>query len=83
MLVPYWKEMSAFCKNHGVRVAFEMHPGFCVYNPETLLKLRGLPATTRRQLDPSHLIWQGMDFTAVIRRLGKMTLVSFHAKDAR
>ncbi len=25
---------------HGVKIAFEMHPGFCVYNPETLLKLR-------------------------------------------
>ena len=30
-----------FAKAHGIKkIAFEMHPGFCVYNPETLLKLR-------------------------------------------
>ena len=41
VLIPYWKETAAFAKSHGVtKIAFEMHPGFCVYNPETLLKLR-------------------------------------------
>ena len=41
VLIPYWKEATAFAKSHGVtRIALEMHPGFCVYNPETLLKLR-------------------------------------------
>ncbi|MGI6742063.1 MAG: sugar phosphate isomerase/epimerase family protein [Eubacteriales bacterium] len=85
VLVPYWKEMSAFCKNHGVRVAFEMHPGFCVYNPETLLKLRELAGNNLgANLDPSHLIWQGMDLTAVIRCLGKNdALYHFHAKDTK
>ena len=40
-LIPYWTEMAAFARDHGVtRIAFEMHPGFCVYNPETLLNLR-------------------------------------------
>ena len=41
VLIPYWKEASAFALSHGVkRIAFEMHPGFCVYNPTTLLRLR-------------------------------------------
>ena len=31
---------AQFAKDHGVRVAFEAHPGFVVYNTETLLKLR-------------------------------------------
>ena len=34
VLIPYWQEASEFAKSHGVtRIAFEMHPGFCVYNP--------------------------------------------------
>ncbi|MBQ9783424.1 MAG: sugar phosphate isomerase/epimerase, partial [Clostridia bacterium] len=35
-VIPYWKKTAAFAKEHGVtKIAFEMHPGFCVYNPET------------------------------------------------
>ena len=31
----------SFYKDHGVNmICLEMHPGFAVYNPETLLKLR-------------------------------------------
>lgn len=41
VLMPYWKKAADMAKNHGVtKIALEMHPGFCVYNPETLLKLR-------------------------------------------
>lgn len=41
VLFPYWEKAVAFSKNHGVnKICLEMHPGFCVYNPETLLKLR-------------------------------------------
>ena len=41
VLIPYWKEAAAFAESHGVtKIALEMHPGFCVYNTETLLKLR-------------------------------------------
>ena len=37
-LIPYWKKTAAFAEAHGVtHIAFEMHPGFCVYNPETML----------------------------------------------
>ena len=35
-------------------------------------------------LDPSHLIWQGMDLIAVIRELGKANAIfHFHAKDTK
>ena len=41
IIIEYWKDMAEFAKAHGIKkIAFEMHPGFCVYNPETLLKLR-------------------------------------------
>ena len=61
-LIPYWKEAGAFAEAHGVsRIAFEMHPGFCVYNPETLLKLRAaVGPVIGANFDPSHLVWQGM-----------------------
>ena len=85
VLVPYWKEMSKFGKDHGVRFAFEMHPGFCVYNTESLLKLRELAGDNLgANIDPSHLVWQGMDIISVIRTLGKAgAIYHFHAKDTR
>ena len=58
-----------------------MHPGFCVYNPETLLKLRAaVGPVIGANLDPSHLIWQGMDIIDVIYYLGD-AIYYFHAKD--
>ena len=82
-VIPYWKDMGAFCKAHGVRIAFEMHPGFCVYNPETLLKLRAAVGDViGANFDPSHLIWQGMDPVAAIREL-KGAIYHVHAKDTK
>ena len=75
--------MGAFCKEHGVRIAFEMHPGFCVYNPETLLKLRAAVGDViGANFDPSHLVWQGMDPVAAIREL-KGAIYHVHAKDTK
>ncbi len=60
-----------------------MHPGFCVYNPETLLKLRAAVGDTiGANFDPSHLIWQGIDPVAAIRELGD-AIYHFHAKDTK
>ena len=82
-VIPYWTEMGAFCKAHGVKIAFEMHPGFCVYNPETLLKLRNAVGDViGANFDPSHLIWQGMDPVAAIREL-KGAIYHVHAKDTK
>ena len=83
VLVPYWKEEEAYAKEHGVKIALEMHPGMCVYNPETAQKLR---AATGESLgvnfDPSHLFWQGIDPIQAVRSLGE-TIFHVHAKDTR
>ncbi|MBQ9760667.1 MAG: sugar phosphate isomerase/epimerase [Clostridia bacterium] len=83
-LIPYWKEAGAFALAHGVsHIAFEMHPGFCVYNPETLLKLRAaVGPVIGANFDPSHLIWQGMDPVAAIREL-EGAIYHVHAKDTK
>lgn len=82
VLIPYWKKAVKFAAANGVeKIALEMHPGFCVYNPETLLKLRAaVGPMIGANLDPSHLIWQGMDIVEVIRYLGD-AIYYFHAKD--
>ena len=84
VLIPYWKEAAAFAKAHNVpHIAFEMHPGFCVYNVETLLKLRAAVGDViGANLDPSHLIWQGADIPAVVRALGP-AIYHVHAKDTK
>ena len=85
-VIPYWKDMAEFAKAHGIeKIAFEMHPGFCVYNPATLKKLRAeVGDIIGANFDPSHLIWQGMDPVAVIRALGKENAIfHFHAKDTK
>ncbi|MBR2346174.1 MAG: sugar phosphate isomerase/epimerase [Clostridia bacterium] len=83
-VIPYWKETGAFAKAHGVdHIAFEMHPGFCVYNPETLLRLReAVGDVIGANFDPSHLIWQGIDPVAAIREL-KGAIYHVHAKDTK
>ena len=83
-LIPYWKEAGAFALAHGVsHIAFEMHPGFCVYNPETLLRLReAVGPVIGANFDPSHLIWQGMDPVAAIRELAG-AIYHVHAKDTK
>lgn len=85
VLVPYWKKMTAFAAEHGIKkIAFEMHPGFCVYSPETLMKLRNLVGSDLigANFDPSHLFWQGIDPVYAIRYLGK-AIYFFHAKDTK
>ncbi len=84
VLIPYWKETAAFAKAHGIeKIAFEMHPGFCVYNPETLLRIRkAVGPILGANLDPSHLFWQGIDPVAAIRELGE-AIYFFHAKDTK
>ena len=84
VLIPYWKETAAFAKAHGVtKIAFEMHPGFAVYNPETLMKMRAAVGDViGANFDPSHLIWQGIEPVAAIRYL-QGAIYHFHAKDTK
>lgn len=84
VLIPYWKETAALAQRMGIKkIAFEMHPGFCVYNPATLLKLReAVGPIIGANLDPSHLFWQGIDPCAAIREL-EGAIYHFHAKDTK
>jgi sugar phosphate isomerase/epimerase len=81
VVIPYWQEAGAFAAEHGVRLGFEMHPGFVVYNPATLLRLRAaVGPMVGANLDPSHLFWQGIDPIVAIRELGG-AIFHVHAKD--
>lgn len=84
VLIPYWKEAATFAEAHHVsRIAFEMHPGFCVYNPETCMKLRAaVGPILGANLDPSHLVWQGIEPAYAIRYLGD-AIYHVHAKDTK
>ncbi len=81
VIIPFWKKESAFAKEHGVNVGLEMHPGFSVYNPETMLRLRKAAGDNIGcNFDPSHLWWQGMDPIAALREL-QGAIFHVHAKD--
>jgi len=82
-VAPYWIERARFAADHGVKIALEMHPGFVVYNPETLLKLRSIAGpNVGCNFDPSHLFWQGIDPIAAVRILGD-AIFHVHAKDTQ
>ncbi len=83
VLTPFWSRRNAEAADLGVRIAFEAHPGFAVYNPETILRLR---ARGGRQLganlDPSHFFWQGIDPIEAARVLGDAACIfHVHGKD--
>lgn len=82
VLIPYWQSAVCLAAESGVnKIALEMHPGFCVYNPETLLRLRGAVGDLiGANFDPSHLFWQGIDPVCAIEKLGK-AIYFVHAKD--
>ncbi|MBW7905207.1 MAG: sugar phosphate isomerase/epimerase [Phycisphaerae bacterium] len=86
VLIPFWARKAKEAASEGVKIAFEAHPGFCVYNPETILRLRehGAPigsgtghssarphdSNLGANLDPSHFFWQGIDPIESARVLG-------------
>jgi sugar phosphate isomerase/epimerase len=81
VVLPYWNEAGGFARDHGIRLAFEMHPGFVVYNPKSLLRLRAAVGDViGANLDPSHLFWQGIDPLMAIREIGE-AVYHVHAKD--
>ncbi|MEK3890485.1 sugar phosphate isomerase/epimerase family protein [Bacillus sp. FSL K6-3431] len=82
-VIPYWKEQVALLEEYNVRAAIEPHPGFVVYNTETILRLRNeCGEKIGANFDPSHYFWQGMDPVNSIKALGD-ALYHFHAKDTR
>jgi sugar phosphate isomerase/epimerase len=83
VVAPYWTEHAKFAADHGVKIAIEMHPGFVVYSPETMLRLRSLAgASVGCNFDPSHLFWQSIDPMAAIRVL-QGAIFHVHAKDTQ
>ena len=81
MVIPYWQKLAKWVKPYGVKIALEMHPGFVVYNPETLLRLRAATdPIVGANFDPSHLFWQGIDPCAAVRALSG-AIWHCHAKD--
>lgn len=80
-VIPYWTRQGKFAKDHGVKIALEMHPGFVVYNTESLLRIRSACGRNiGANFDPSHLFWQGIDPIASLRAL-KDCVYHVHAKD--
>ncbi|MCA9285238.1 MAG: sugar phosphate isomerase/epimerase [Phycisphaerales bacterium] len=91
VLIPYWSAQARLARKLGVKVAWEAHPGFAVYNPDTLIRLseqsmkaagiKGRPVLGAN-LDPSHFFWQGIDPVLAARALGEAGLLFYcHAKD--
>src|SRR5271165_1053840 len=83
VVAPYWITQAKFAADHGVKIAIEMHPGFVVYNPETMLRLRSIAGTNVGcNFDPSHLFWQQIDPIAAVRVLAG-SIFHVHAKDTQ
>src|SRR5690242_13553868 len=83
VVTPYWTEHAKFAADHGVKIAIEMHPGFVVYNPETMLRLRSIAGkNVGCNFDPSHLFWQNIDPIAAVRVL-QDAIFHVHAKDTQ
>jgi sugar phosphate isomerase/epimerase len=81
--IPFWQKQAKFAANRNVKIAFELHPGFLVYNTETMLKIRNeCGKNIGANFDPSHLFWQGMDPLKCVRAL-KDAIFHVHAKDCK
>lgn len=90
VLAPFWTKKAKEAAGEGVKIAFEAHPGFSVYNPDTLLRIRKLgaplggecPSNLGANLDPSHFFWQGIDPVESARVLGDAgAIFHVHGKD--
>jgi sugar phosphate isomerase/epimerase len=84
-VIPYWKKIGNLANDHGIKLAFEMHPGFVVYNTETLLRLRNeVGDVIGANFDPSHLFWQGIDPIVSLKKISEVgALFHLHAKDVK
>ena len=77
--------MVKYAENHGIKsIALENHGAQCVYNAETLLKLRdAVGPMVGMNLDPSHHMWMGGDGIEMAKALGADAIYHVHAKDLR
>jgi len=83
VIVPYWSKENDFAAKHGVKIAFEAHPGMTVHNPEDIVRLRKAAGRNLgANIDPSHFFWQGIDPVEAARYLGENKCIyHVHAKD--
>ncbi|WNQ11633.1 sugar phosphate isomerase/epimerase [Paenibacillus aurantius] len=82
-VIPYWTETGKFASEHNVKIGLELHGGFSVHTPATLLRLREAAGEAiGANLDPSHMWWQGIDPVQAVHILGRAGAIHhFHAKD--
>ncbi|MDF2679670.1 MAG: sugar phosphate isomerase/epimerase [Brevibacillus sp.] len=82
-IYPYWTELGREAQTRQIKIGLELHGGFSVHTPGTLLRLRERAGEViGANLDPSHLWWQGIDPVQAIRILGREKAIHhFHAKD--
>ena len=82
-VIPYWTEWGKFASDRNVKIGLELHGGFSVHTPATLLRLREAAGEViGANLDPSHMWWQGIDPVQAIQILGRQGAIHhFHAKD--
>lgn len=85
VLIPYWEKTVRLAEEHGITsIALENHGAQCVYNAETLKKLRdAVSPMIGMNLDPSHHMWMGGDGIEMARVLGADAIHHVHAKDLR
>lgn len=72
------------CRDHGVKLACEVHPGqfaFDLYSAELLLDALQGRDEFGFLFDPSHLHWQGVDPVEFLRRFSER-IFHVHIKDA-
>lgn len=84
VLDPFWREMDLRAQDAGVKLALELHPHNVAFTPQNFLEFANRidAKTVGVNMDPSHLMWQGMDIVASIKALGSH-IVHVHAKDAK
>lgn len=80
-----WKEMDQRAQDAGVKLAWELHPTNTVFTPTQFLEFDERVGGFKNigvNMDPSHLMWQGMDIMKSIELLGDK-IVHVHAKDTK
>ncbi len=82
-VIPYWTETGKFASDRNIKIGLELHGGFSVHTPATLLRLREAAGEViGANLDPSHMWWQGIDPVQAVQILGRAGAIHhFHAKD--
>ncbi|MCS7024538.1 MAG: sugar phosphate isomerase/epimerase [Bryobacteraceae bacterium] len=79
-----WKPILDFADEHGVDIAYELHPGEDLYDGATFERFLEATGHHRRvaiNYDPSHFVLQCLDYVRFIDTYGPY-IKAFHVKDA-